>query len=367
MLSTTTATAYPVFPMFSMSSYAPARGTVSTRSPSRLQLRRTSSADNGYYHPTPHAPCPGFCLLWCDVVFPCTSVIGNGKSHIYGERGIPISVHLGPGQQSSSFCFRSLLVVSVPLSQHFKHRPLSSLVHRRRRCASLYHLPRPTMADDARVTPAGGKKDAAHSENRPPITGVLSEKDALAAVGAGGYEVDALIKDMEAELAAAGGGPSKSSFLTLEFKDSRRFTWVIVAFASMGGLLSGLDQSLISGANLYLPTDLGLDTRQNSLVNSAMPLGAVGGALMLGWCNELVGRRWAIIISTVLYTIGAALEAGSINYGEVVVFLDPVVLLSDMFSRHDCRRSCDSWCRCWSGRWHCTRLRRRDGRAKSPW
>ena len=26
------------------------------------------------------------------------------------------------------------------------------------------------------------------------------------------------------------------------------------AFASMGGLLSGIDQSLISGANLFLPT-----------------------------------------------------------------------------------------------------------------
>jgi hypothetical protein len=34
----------------------------------------------------------------------------------------------------------------------------------------------------------------------------------------------------------------------------------------MGGLLSGLDQSLISGANLYLPKDLGLTVRQNSLV-----------------------------------------------------------------------------------------------------
>jgi hypothetical protein len=44
----------------------------------------------------------------------------------------------------------------------------------------------------------------------------------------------------------------------------------------MGGLLSGLDQSLISGANLYMPKDLGLTVQQNSLVNSGMPLGAVG-------------------------------------------------------------------------------------------
>lgn len=126
-------------------------------------------------------------------------------------------------------------------------------------------------------------------------------------------EVDALITQMETDLTAQGG--LRKGFFDLQFKNPRHFTWVIVAFASMGGLLSGLDQSLISGANLYLPTDLGLDTRQNSLVNSAMPLGAVGGALLLSPSNEWFGRRWSIIISCVLYTVGAALEAGSINYG----------------------------------------------------
>lgn len=46
-----------------------------------------------------------------------------------------------------------------------------------------------------------------------------------------------------------------------------------------------------------------------------MPLGAVGGALILSPANEYLGRRIAIIISCILYTIGAALEAGAINFG----------------------------------------------------
>lgn len=127
-------------------------------------------------------------------------------------------------------------------------------------------------------------------------------------------EVDALIEDMEQQLQASGG--LERGFFQIQFKDPRHFTWLLVAFASMGGLLSGLDQSLISGANLYLPRDLGLTDRQNSLVNSGMPLGAVGGALLLSPTNEYFGRKWAIIISIILYTVGAALEAGSINYGE---------------------------------------------------
>ncbi|KAL1970271.1 hypothetical protein VTN77DRAFT_5431 [Rasamsonia byssochlamydoides] len=93
------------------------------------------------------------------------------------------------------------------------------------------------------------------------------------------------------------------------------FTYVLVGFASLGGLLSGLDQSLISGANLYMPKALSLSDNQASLVNSGMPLGAVAGALILSPANEYLGRRMAIIVSCILYTIGAALEAGAINFG----------------------------------------------------
>lgn len=101
----------------------------------------------------------------------------------------------------------------------------------------------------------------------------------------------------------------------LSFKNPNHFVFVLVAFASMGGLLSGLDQSLISGANVDMPTDLGLSSQQASLVNSGMPLGAVAGALILGPCNEFLGRRMSIIVSCILYTIGTALEAGAVNYG----------------------------------------------------
>jgi hypothetical protein len=85
-----------------------------------------------------------------------------------------------------------------------------------------------------------------------------------------GGESDNLIHDLEKELEQSG---YKKGWLELEFKNTKHFTWLLVAFASMGGLLSGLDQSLISGANLFLPHDLGLTDQQNSLVNSGMPLG----------------------------------------------------------------------------------------------
>jgi len=155
-------------------------------------------------------------------------------------------------------------------------------------------------------------QDAVRSGSVPSIT---SRKEAIDIAHAGGWEADALIESLEKELQARG---DKKGWLDIEFSNPKHFTWMLVAFASMGGLLSGLDQSLISGANLYLPRDLGLSASQNSLVNSGMPLGAVGGALLLSPCNEYFGRRWSIIISTILYTIGAGLEAGAINYGMII-------------------------------------------------
>ncbi|KAK5115095.1 hypothetical protein LTR62_001792 [Meristemomyces frigidus] len=157
-------------------------------------------------------------------------------------------------------------------------------------------------------------QDAIRSGSVPTIH---SRKEALDIAKAGGWEADALIESMEKQLAERG---DKKGFLDLEFKNPKHFTWLLVAFASMGGLLSGLDQSLISGANLFLPKpgQLDLSASQNSLVNSGMPLGAVGGALILSPCNEYFGRRWSILISCVLYTIGAALEAGSINFGMII-------------------------------------------------
>ncbi|KAM3416096.1 hypothetical protein BST61_g9577 [Cercospora zeina] len=145
----------------------------------------------------------------------------------------------------------------------------------------------------------------------------LTTKEAISIAHAGGWEADALIDQLDKELAA---DPSltKKGFFDLEFANPKHFTWILVAFASMGGLLSGLDQSLISGANLFLPDDLHLSTHQNSLVNSGMPLGAVAGAVILSPCNEYFGRKWSIIISCILYTIGGAMEAGSMNYQMIV-------------------------------------------------
>jgi Na+/melibiose symporter-like transporter len=131
-------------------------------------------------------------------------------------------------------------------------------------------------------------------------------------------EVINYVHGLEAEL-QSDAASSRSPAFQLSFKNPKHFTWVMAAFASMGGLLFGLDQSLISGANLFMPGALGLSTQQVGMVNSSMPLGAVAGACLLIPANEYLGRRGAIILSTILYTIGAALEAGAISYPMMIM------------------------------------------------
>ncbi|CZR69200.1 related to myo-inositol transport protein ITR1 [Phialocephala subalpina] len=162
------------------------------------------------------------------------------------------------------------------------------------------------------------EKHVAVAPAHPEARRGFSEWEAIQIAAAGDNDtIDREIAEIEASLTEMN---IKSTWYKpqLKLNNPKHFTFLLVAFASMGGLLSGVDQSLISGANLYMPGSLNLKTNQVSLVSSGVPLGAVGGALMLGPLNEAVGRRMAIIVSLVLYTIGAALEAGAINFGMMV-------------------------------------------------
>jgi hypothetical protein len=126
----------------------------------------------------------------------------------------------------------------------------------------------PTHTENAMRT---NEKEAEIQLAPPPdYSGPKAKTDHLE--DARGWESENLIQELDKQLEQSG---YKKGFFDLEFKNPKHFTWMLVAFASMGGLLSGLDQSLISGANLTLPKALGLTDQQNSLVNSGMPLGGM--------------------------------------------------------------------------------------------
>lgn len=175
------------------------------------------------------------------------------------------------------------------------------------------------MDGEATSTPAGEKAapelPSEQTDNGKAGEVIDVEAEAIRIAREEKWRVDAFIETMEDELRAAG---RTKGFFEINHKDPRHFTWFMVAFASMGGLLFGLDQSIISGANLFMPAALGLDSEQVSLVNAGMPLGAIAGSVLLTPANELLGRRMAIILATIFYTIGAGLKAGANGYGMMI-------------------------------------------------
>ncbi|GJD07678.1 Inositol transporter 1 [Galdieria sulphuraria] len=114
-------------------------------------------------------------------------------------------------------------------------------------------------------------------------------------------EIDAELEKLEEGSIAKGGRRIFSSTL---FGNPKYFIWVLASFASMGGILYGIDQSLISGAGLYVPTDLNYGSNKESMISGFMPLGGIFGAIMVYPTNELIGRKWSIIGACLLYTVG---------------------------------------------------------------
>lgn len=108
----------------------------------------------------------------------------------------------------------------------------------------------------------------------------------------------------------------KQRFVRLElvevnFKNKRNMVLMLGTFAAFAGILSGIDQSIISGASIGMGKTLHLTSHENSLVSSLMPLGAVAGSILLTPLSEYLGRKFALVVSCIFYTIGAILCAAA--------------------------------------------------------
>ncbi|KAK4525838.1 hypothetical protein GAYE_SCF17G3747 [Galdieria yellowstonensis] len=111
---------------------------------------------------------------------------------------------------------------------------------------------------------------------------------------------------------------TKNIFLLSLLPKPQYVLYFLGVLICLGGFIYGLNVSLISGALLFLKTDMQLDTPQESLVSSGMSLGGIGGAIVAIPFNEYFGRKYSILIACLFYTVGAILEAASHSYGQMV-------------------------------------------------
>ncbi len=81
--------------------------------------------------------------------------------------------------------------------------------------------------------------------------------------------------------------------------------YVIAGVASLGGLLSGFDTGVISGALLYINESWPLSTLEQGWVVSSALVGAVIGAAVNGVLADIYGRKKVIIATATIFGIGS--------------------------------------------------------------
>ncbi len=95
-------------------------------------------------------------------------------------------------------------------------------------------------------------------------------------------------------------------------------TWIAAGIAGMGGLLFGYDTGMISGAQVFIEQDFDVSASGIGLVVSAVTLGALFGALASSGLTERFSRRGLIVLSAVVFMIGAILAAASPTLGVLI-------------------------------------------------
>jgi sugar porter (SP) family MFS transporter len=84
--------------------------------------------------------------------------------------------------------------------------------------------------------------------------------------------------------------------------------------ATPGGFAFGYELAVISGALLFLRQDFALTGLQQGTLVSAVPLGAMAGAMLAGAVADALGRRRTLILVAALFIAGTALAVIASSY-----------------------------------------------------
>jgi SP family galactose:H+ symporter-like MFS transporter len=97
------------------------------------------------------------------------------------------------------------------------------------------------------------------------------------------------------------------------------FVYVAAFFAALGGLLFGYDTGVISGAVLFITKQFSLSVFPQELVVAVVLVGAASGALFGGRLADRIGRRKALLLTSLVFIAGALLCAAANSLSTLII------------------------------------------------
>ncbi|MDD3905779.1 MAG: sugar porter family MFS transporter [Candidatus Omnitrophica bacterium] len=101
---------------------------------------------------------------------------------------------------------------------------------------------------------------------------------------------------------------------------AKAFIYLTAAIAALAGLLFGYDTGVISGAILFIKDQFSLASHAVESVVSAVLLGAVIGAALSGALADRYGRKKVIIVTAILFAVGAIGASLALNVAMIIGF-----------------------------------------------
>lgn len=95
----------------------------------------------------------------------------------------------------------------------------------------------------------------------------------------------------------------------------KRHLWlyIIAVVASLGGLLSGFDTGVISGALIFINETWSMTPLEQGWVVSSAIVGAVIGAALNGVLSDIYGRKKIIIATGIIFALGSVFCAYAVS------------------------------------------------------
>ena len=99
---------------------------------------------------------------------------------------------------------------------------------------------------------------------------------------------------------------------------AKRNVLIICAFASLGGLLFGMDQGFINGSLHFIIDEMNLSLIQGESYASIMLIGCIVGTILSGWISRTIGRKRTIVLAAVFFTVFTVM--GSLTHSIFILF-----------------------------------------------